>query len=339
MSLLETAWVAARDRKRLADIMRVLANFGLDDLFTRLGLAGLLTREANSRSPQNQEPAPVRLRLAIETLGATFIKLGQILSTRGDLLAPEWISELEKLQSQVPALPWEAIKTQIEQDLGAPINEVFSQFNQEPLAAGSIAQVYRARLREGDATHSGDEVIVKVRRPGLGPLIEADLRLLGHIAALAEQQWAQLARYRMQDVLQHLGAAMAEELDFLTEARNSEIIAAHFHTNPYIKIPRVYSAFTSEGLMVQEYIDGIEPKNSAVITAAGLNGKLLAERGAQGFLHSMLLGGIFHADPHPGNLRALQGNRVAFIDFGMVGRLGARRREQLLVFFAVKRIV
>jgi ubiquinone biosynthesis protein len=330
MTVLETTFAAARDHKRIAEIAAVLVRFGVDDIAIRLGLGGLLPKRRGRASHADAESRsqPERLRLAIESLGPTFIKLGQIRSTRADLLSPEWITELEKLQSDVAPEPWEAIRAQVEEDLGASPDTVFLSFAHTALAAGSIAQVHRATL------HDGTDVVVKVRRAGLRPLVEADLRLLSHAAGLVEAQWPEFARYRPREILNHLGAAMGEELDLAAEGRNCEAVAQNLAAMERIKVPRIFSEWSSERLLVQEYIDGIVPNDHAALNAAGLDGRELARTGTAAFLRMALVDGLFHADPHPGNLRALPGNRVAFIDFGMVGRLGSRRREQLLMLVA-----
>lgn len=324
MSLFETGLVALRDRKRLAEIAAVLTRFGVDDVLERIGLSGLLPSSLRQGPPTNDAGAPERVRLALEQLGPTFVKLGQILSTRGDLLPPEWTRELERLQSHVAPLPWEAIRAQVEADIGGPVADVFASFDTHALAAGSIAQVHRATLKDGAS------VVVKVRREGLRPLVDADLRLLSHAASLAEAQWPDLARYRPREVLNHLGAAMAEELDLAAEARNCEAIAANLAEVSFILVPRIHWQWTGERLLVQEFVGGVAPNDRAALDAANHDTALLARRGAEAFLHMALVDGLFHADPHPGNLRALPGDHIAFIDFGMVGRIGGRRRDQLL---------
>jgi len=327
MSILETGAVALRDRKRLTEILRVLGLFGIGDILARIGLGDVLaSRDAGKGACAAS--APERLRLSFEKLGVTFIKLGQILSTRGDLLPPEWIAELEKLQADVPARPWEAVRRQVEDDLGGPVDDVFLTFEQEALAAGSIAQVHRATLRDGS------EVVVKVRRDGLRAIIDADLRLLSHAAGIAEARWPDLARYRPREILRHLGIALTEELDLLAEARNCETTAANLRDLETISIPRIYGEWSGQRLLVQEFVDGIAPNEPERLAKAGHDTALLARRGAEAFLHMALVDGFFHADPHPGNLRALPGDRIAFIDFGMVGRIGERRREQLLSLVA-----
>jgi ubiquinone biosynthesis protein len=323
MTILETVLVAARDRKRLAEIVSVLTRYGLDDLLIRLGLSGLLPSGRHAADSQTR-PGPERLRLALEALGPTFVKLGQILSTRADLLGPEWTSELEKLQSHVAPSAWETIRAQVEEDLGGPPEDVFARFDTVPIAAGSVAQVHRAQLA------SGEEVVVKVRRAGLRPLIEADVRLLSHAAHLVEREWPAAARYRPREILEQLGAAMTDELDLARESRNSQAVAANLADMPDVRIPRLYPQWTCERLLVQEFIDGLPPANRQALVDAGLDCPLLARRGATAFLHMALIDGFFHADPHPGNLRALPGNAIAFIDFGQVGHLSQRRRQQLL---------
>lgn len=327
MSILETGAVAIRDRKRLAEILRIVGTFGIGEVLERIGLAGL-SPSSRGNGDDAASSAPERLRLALENLGVTFIKLGQILSTRGDLLPPEWIAELEKLQGDVPALPWDAVRRQVEDDLGGSVDEVFLSFEREAMAAGSIAQVHRARLRDGA------DVVVKVRREGLRAIVDADLRLLSHAAGIAEARWPDLARYRPREILRHLGTALSEELDLSAEARNCEAMAANLEKLDTVTIPRVYGEWSSERLLVQEFVQGIAPNDRTALRKAGRDTALLAKRGAEAFLHMALVDGFFHSDPHPGNLRALPGDRIAFIDFGMVGRIGDRRREQLLSLVA-----
>ncbi len=326
MALFDTTLAAVRDRQRLAEIATIAVRFGIDDILHRFGLSALLPMRQRiiGRAADERLSQPERLRLAIEALGPTFIKLGQILSTRADLLSPDWIAELEKLQSHVSPAPWETIRTQVEEDLGGKPEVIFAAFDTTPLAAGSIAQVHRARLR------TGEDVVVKIRRAGLRRRVEADLRLLSHAAGLAEQQWPELSRYRPREILHHLGIAMGEELDLATEGRNCETIAGNLAAMPFIRIPRIHSEWTCERLLVQEFVEGLVPTDRESMAATGLDGRVIAERGATAVLHMALIDGVFHADPHPGNLRVLPDNQVAFIDFGMVGRLGSRRREQIL---------
>ncbi len=336
MAMLHTAVVAVRDRARLQEIVGTLLRFGLSDVVQSLGLSGWAqwrttkqTRAANRRAdhPIAQISRPQRVRMAIESLGPTFVKLGQILATRSDLLPREWTQALEQLHNQATPLPWELMQPHIEAQLGMPIAQAFTRFDAIPLAAASIAQVYRAQLRRPDG--SLREVVVKVQRPDIRAGLEADVRLLKHVAAMAEERFPQLERYRPLDVARQVSDALQEELDFTIEGRNNELMADAFAQQPEIAIPRIEWALSTPELLVQDWLDGV-PANMAT-SDPRLNGPLLARRGAQAFLHMMLRDGLFHADPHPGNVFAMQGNRVGFLDFGLVGHLSPHRRDQFLM--------
>lgn len=320
---------AARDMGRLNTILGVLIRHGLGDTVRRLGLADSLERAGHalrweSAADLARLTPPVQVRLAIEELGPTFVKLGQILAGRADLFGPEWISELEKLHSHVPAVLLETLRPQLLEDLGGEPEAVFAHFDAEPLAAASIAQVHRARL------HDGTEVVVKIRRPGIGEIITADLRLLARLAALAETELPPLRPYRPQQIVRELSRSLQRELDLASECRNAERIAANMALLPFIVVPRVHWALTRERINVQDFVNGVPGHALAELDRQGLDRRLLAQRGTQAVLKMVVEDGFFHADPHPGNVFYLDGNRVAFIDFGMVGRLSKRRRDELL---------
>ena len=319
----------ARDLGRLADIAGVLGRHGLGELVRRWGLADALERAGHRLNQEHAAdaarlPPPVKLRLALEELGPCFVKLGQILAGRADLLGPDYIAELEKLHSRVPALPLADLRPQLQEDLGGEPEQVFAHFEVEPLAAASIAQVHRARL------HDGTEVVVKIRRPGIVELIEADLRLLERLAALAEAQVPALAPYRPQSLVREFGRSLRRELDLAGECRNAERIAANLASLGFVSIPAVHWPLTRARVNVQAFAGGIPGDALERLAAEGLDRGLLARRGAQAVLKMIVEDGFFHADPHPGNVFYLPGNRIAFIDFGMVGRLSVRRRDELL---------
>jgi len=320
---------AARDMGRLNQILGVLIRHGFGDSVRRLGLTDSLDRAGHALKWDHAadlarlEP-PVQLRLVLEELGPTFVKLGQILAGRADLLGPEYIAELEKLHASVPALPLEQLRPQLREDLGGEPETVFARFDVLPLAAASIAQVHRARL------HDGTEVVVKIRRPGITQTIEADLRLLARLAAVAEAELPNLKPYRPQQLVRELARSLKRELDLASECRNAERIAAHMAHLPWIVVPRVHWDYTKERINVQDHVDGIPGHELARLDAEGLDRRLLAQRGAKAVLQQIVQDGLFHADPHPGNVFYLPDNRIAFIDFGMVGRLSVRRREELL---------
>jgi ubiquinone biosynthesis protein len=323
----------ARELPRLREISSVFVRHGLGDLVRRAGIATLLEHAGHVLQwGEASEIAPLepqqRARLAFEELGPTFVKLGQLLSTREDLLPPTWTTELAQLHSHVPPVPFDDLLPQIEQALGRSPFEVFGNLEREPYAAGSIAQVHRAKLA------SGTPVILKIRRPGIEAKIDADLRIIEHLAHLVEHEIPEVRRYRPVQIVGQLRGSLERELDLAVEARNTERFARNFADDLDILVPRVYWEWTSSAMNVQEHIEGIRGNDLAAIDNAGLDRKALAARGADAVLKMILVDGFFHADPHPGNVMYLPGNRIALIDFGMVGRLSPVRRRQIVDLLA-----
>ena len=321
--------MAARDLGRLNVIVGVLIRHGFGDAVRRLGLADTLARAGHVLHWDRADDLarldpPAQVRRALEELGPAFVKLGQIMAGRADLFGPEWIAEFAKLHSRVPALPFEVLRPQLREDLGGEPEDLFARFDLEPLAAASIAQVHRAQLKDGT------EVVVKIRRPGIVEVIEADLRLLERAAGVAEQDWPALKPYRPRQLVREFARSLRRELDLAAECRHAERIAHNLASLPDVVIPRVHWAHTGERVNVQDFIDGTPGEDLARIDREGFDRKLLAQRGARAVLKMIVEDGFFHADPHPGNVFYLPGNPLAFIDFGMVGRLSARRREELL---------
>ncbi|KAF1685907.1 2-polyprenylphenol 6-hydroxylase [Pseudoxanthomonas broegbernensis] len=318
-----------RDLGRLQEIASVLIRYGFGDLVRRIGLAGTLEKAGRLLHWQDPEAMahmapPERVRRVLEELGPTFVKLGQVLATRVDLLAPEWIAELGKLQNAVPALPFERVRPQLVEDLGAEPEAVFARLEETPLAAASLAQAHRAWLADGTA------VVLKVRRPGIRDTVEADLRLLARLAEIVETRAPDLRRYRPAQVVHEFTLSLRRELDFAAECRNAERIAANFAGRAGIVVPRVHWQWTCERLNVQDFLDGIPGRDLAAVDAAGLDRRRLARAGAGIVLKMVLEDGFFHADPHPGNIFYLPGERIGVIDFGMVGRVSERRRFQIV---------
>lgn len=331
--MLKQTFTVVRDLPRVRDIIAILARHGMGNLVQRLGLAKGIEKAGDLLNiPGNHEiemiEPEVRMRRVLEELGPTFIKLGQVLATRVDMFPPEWIDEFEKLQSDAPALPFEELLPELQVALGQDPHELFDELDPQPIGSASIAQVHRARLK------NGEEVVLKIRRPNIIPKIEADLRVLGHIAALAEFEFPELRRYQPGKVVDEFARSLRRELNLSTEARNMERFARNFAGNDDIVIPQVYTEWTSERLIVQGYIGGIPGNDLEAIEAAGLNRQVLAARGADAVLKMVLIDGYFHADPHPGNVKYLPGNRLAFLDFGMAGRLPHQRRDQIVDLLA-----
>jgi len=320
---------AAKDLGRIHELALILIRYGFGDMVRRLGLANIIDRAgkvlhwSQIEELAHLEP-PARVRRALEEMGPTYVKLGQILATRADLFSAEWIDEFARLQDQVQPVSFSEIEPQLLEDLGGQIDDFFSEFNQQPFATASIGQVYRAKLKTGNL------VVVKVRRPGIKPKVEADLRLLKQLAEIADRESKDFRRFRPKEIIHQFTLSMRREMDLEAECRNAERIASAFSSDTTIIVPKVYWQWTSERINVQQYIDGIPARDLAAINKAGLDRKQLAHSGAEIVMKMVLEDGFFHADPHPGNLFFLPGNRIAFVDFGMVGRLTEERRSELV---------
>jgi ubiquinone biosynthesis protein len=318
-----------RDLPRLHEIASVMIRYGWGDLVRVLGISGVLERAGrvlhwHSTSEISQLDAPVRIRRALEELGPTFVKLGQLLATRVDMFPPHWIVEFEKLHSQVPAVPYDILYPDLVAAIKGEPGEVFAEFNSLPLAAASIAQVHRATLKDGTP------VVVKIRRPGIEDVIRADLRILEHAAKLLESEMPDARRYDPVHIVSQFRRSLNRELDLAKEARNIDQFARHFADDPLVKIPRVYWEFTNDRVNVQEEIVGMAGVVPDKLRTSGLDPVLLAARGADTVLRMVLEHGYFHADPHPGNILFLPDNRIGIIDFGMVGMLTHHRRNQIV---------
>jgi len=318
-----------RDLPRLHEIATIMIRYGWGDMVRALGIGTVLERAGRilhwqSTSETNQMEPAVRIRLAMEELGPTFIKLGQLFATRVDVFPPSWIAEFEKLQSKVPPVPFAELAPHLETVLGLPATEIFLELDIDAFAAASVAQVHRAKLQDGTP------VILKIRRPGIEKKIEADLRIMQHIARLAEKEIPDAHRYQPVMMLAQFRRSLRRELDLLMEAHNIERFRTNFTGDETVHIPKVYWDYTSEMLNVQEELIGIPGTHLAEVRAAGMDLPVLAARGADAVLKMILVHGYFHADPHPGNVIYLPGNRVGMIDFGMVGRLTEYRRNQIV---------
>lgn len=321
---------AMRDLPRLRELAGILIRHGFGDVVRRAGVGTVLERAGEMLSvgqdhSLREVDLAVRIRMALEQMGPTFVKLGQVLATRVDLFAPEWIAEFEKLQNSVPPVPFADVLPEMMLALGGRSpQDVFVDLEERAHAAASIAQVHRARLPDGTA------VVLKVRRPAIRAKIEADLRILAALATVAQAELPELKRFQPVEMVAQFGKSLAREMDLAVEARSQERFARNFADEGAIVIPKVYWEFTGASMNVQQFIDGVPGNDLELVERAGLDRKILAQRGAGAVLKMILVDGFFHADPHPGNVFYLPGNRLCLIDFGMVGRLSNERRDQIV---------
>jgi ubiquinone biosynthesis protein len=267
---------------------------------------------------------PQGLRMAFEELGPTYIKLGQILSTRPDLVPIEFIRELSKLQDNVPAFAFEHVRKAIESEFGCPPEDLFDNLDEKPLASASIGQVHRAILKDGEA------VAVKFQRPGIRKIIEVDLEIMLHLATLAERHIEELALHQPVKIVEEFARTLEKEIDYKTEATNMERAARHFLHDPHVYIPKVFREATTSRVLTTEFIDGIKISNIDELEAAGLDRKIITARGADLVLKQIFDHCFFHADPHPGNIFVLPDNVICLLDFGMAGIVDRQTRDDFV---------
>ncbi|KAB8130726.1 ABC transporter [Gracilibacillus oryzae] len=291
---------------------------GLDQVFS---LPRRIFMQKNQQ--KHRKTAGERIRSFLEELGPTFIKLGQMASTRPDLIPKNIIKELEKLQDGIRPMDNEDINRIIEQELGAPADKVFQKFDFKPVGVASIGQVHQAVLK------SGQQVAVKVQRPNIKKSIHTDIEILKELAERADQRVHWARKYQVREIVEELSDAIIRELDFVSEGRNADLMAKQFESDDHIIIPDIYWDYTTKRVLTMEYIDGIKVNAITELQEKGYDTKRLAERIMQAVYKQIFKEGFFHGDPHTGNLLALPGEKIAMIDFGMTGRLSQEMKTQL----------
>ncbi|MBW2509529.1 MAG: hypothetical protein JRE81_12920 [Deltaproteobacteria bacterium] len=322
-----------RDLERLRQIAGVLAVHGFGEVVDRTGLSTLIP--GRKRDDERRMPVGIRLRKVLEDLGPSFVKLGQIMSTRPDLIPEDILSELKKLQDDVPPEPFSSIREQVERELGCALAEVFESFEERPLASASVAQVHRARLRDGEETV---DVAVKVQRPHVQTVMARDVDLLYWLAKAIVRSMPEAQLYRPISLVEEFDRSVSAELDFVLEADNHERFTANFAHNAHAKFPKVYRRASAKRVLTLEYLEG-----SKVYAAqrAGVSGELIAKRAVEIIIQQIFEDGFFHADPHPGNIIILgdaDDPIIGMVDVGMVGRLSPKMRDRVvdLVLAAVR---
>lgn len=316
--------------QRYREIAQVLLRHGFGYLLHELELTQFLSRRKKRELTARPETETLprakkarRLRTALEELGPTFIKLGQLLSARADLLAPEYIRELEKLQDDVPPFPFEKVAETIQMELGHRLEELFASFDPGPLAAASIGQVHRAVLK------TGQEVAVKIRRPEIEKILTTDLEILHDLARLADRHAPFREMYSLREMAEEFELIVTAELDFTREGRHADTFRKNLRGDPDIYIPAVYWEYTTPRVLTTEYVEGVKLTDLAEILRRGVDRRKIARLLTNALLRQILIDGFFHADPHPGNLFALPGDRLMFLDFGIVGRLEENLKEKI----------
>lgn len=313
--------------RRYRQISRILIRHGFGFLLHQagLGLAWLPWRWRMSPAP----PPAHHLRLALEELGPTFIKLGQMLSTRPDLIPPDFVTELIQLQDRVPSFSFEQARRQVEQELGAPLEQLFYAFEEDPLAAASLSQVHAAVLP------SGEQVVVKVQRPAIDETIAIDLDILRDLASVAEQQIPRAELYDLCGIVEEFAHTLGGELDFRREGYNAERFRRSFADDAYFYVPRVYWEFSTHRVLTLERVHGIKINAVDRLEAAGLDCHRIALNATRVVVQEVFEEGFFHADPHPGNFFVIPGEVIVAVDFGMVGHISRPLRQELLRLFVV----
>jgi ubiquinone biosynthesis protein len=318
-----------RHLNRYSQILGVLIAYGFGEVIDMLRIDSLIDLGMRAASPRRREKIEKlsraeRVRLALEELGPTYVKLGQLLSTRPDLIPADFIRELSKLQDNAAPFDYKDALAILEKELSAPIDTIFDTIDPQPIAAASIAQVYQATLKDGD------RVAIKIQRPGIRRIIEIDLEIMLHLATLMERHVEEVAFFRPVKMVEEFARVLEKEIDFTLEAANMERVSRNFLDDSTVYVPVVYKTFSSTTVLVMELVEGIKISEIERIEAAGLDKKLLTVRGADVCLKQIFEHGFFHADPHPGNLQVLQDNVICLLDLGMVGTLDQKTREDFI---------
>lgn len=318
-----------RHLNRYRQILTIFFKYGFGDLVELLKIeqyieVGLQLISRKRRGRIDRFSRAERVRMALEELGPTYIKLGQVLSTRPDLIPVDFINELSKLQDDVPPCSYDEMRGVIASELGRQPAELFDRFDETPLASASIGQVYRATLMDGET------VAVKVQRPGIRKIIEVDLEIMLHLATLMERHLEEMALHRPVRIVEEFAKTLEREIDYTIEAANMERVARQFLEDATVYVPKVFRDVSTARVLTMEFVEGIKISDVARLDASGLDRKIITARGADFYLKQIFDYGFFHADPHPGNIFVLPDNVICLLDFGMVGSVDRQTREDFV---------
>ncbi|NQT70220.1 MAG: AarF/ABC1/UbiB kinase family protein [Desulfobacteraceae bacterium] len=318
-----------RHLSRYRQILAIFFKYGFGDLIELLKIeqyieVGLQLISSKRRDRVEKLSRAQRVRMAIEELGPTYIKLGQVLSTRPDLVPAQFIEELAKLQDNVPPFGFSEVSRIIEAEFGVPLKKLFEYFDENSFASASIGQVHRARLADGET------VAVKVQRPGIKKIIEVDLEIMLHLATLMERNIEEMSLYRPAKIVEEFARTLEKEIDYTIEATSMERFGRNFLADPSTYVPKVFRDTSSERVLTMEFMEGIKISDIDRIDKAGYDRELITVRGADFFLKQVFEHGFFHADPHPGNIFVLPDNVICLLDFGMTDSIDRQTREEFV---------
>lgn len=310
---------------RYVEIGRILARHQWEHILSRMGLAQRFRVHGWGRG---KIPGPVQVRETLEDLGPAFIKLGQVLSTRGDVLPADYTKELEALQDNAPHVPFDEIRRVVEEELGGSLDSLFGSFQEAPLAAASLGQTHLATLADGT------EVVVKVQRPGVRKAIETDLEVLAGIAKFLEKHFEKLQVYGLSDLVEEFSITILQELDYTREGRNADVLKDSLSELDYVHVARTVWSSSTCRVLTAELVTGIKITDLAEISRCGYSTHEIARNLWRTYLKMVFIDGFFHADPHPGNLVVLGNNVIGLLDYGMVGHLDKEMRAYVTMLFA-----
>ncbi len=307
---------------RYRDVVQTLGKHGFDFLFKQIGLTEFLRGRKFTPEEELEDSTAKRLRLAIEELGTTFIKVGQLLSTRPDLIPKEWTVELSKLQDEVPPFSFMDVRKQIETELGHTLEDLFSSFEAEPLAAASIGQVHRAVL------HGGEEVVVKVQRPDIEEIIKTDLEILHDLARLLEKHTDWATMYNLRDQVMEFEDILTNEVNYLNEGQNLDIFRRNFKNDKRVYLPEVYWDYTTKKVLTMEYVKAVKLTDSERLDKMDVDTGQVVTTLCEVVFKQIFVDGVFHGDPHPGNVMVFPDGRIVLMDFGIVGVIDDELKEK-----------